>query len=75
MVVEGEAEHVVDMEILRRVADAFPAKYGDDWTFTAEDGHFRHPSGEHFAEVFVVRPATAFGYGRGDTFSQTRWRF
>ena len=41
----------------------------------AEDGHFRHPGGEHFAEVFAVRPETALGFARGETFSQTRWRF
>ena len=25
--------------------------------------------------VFRVEPSTAFGFGKGETFSQTRWRF
>ena len=76
IVVEGQAEHVQDMQLLRRVADAFPPKYGDQWAFVPENGRFRHADRTSFAEVFVVRPTTAFGFGKGDdTFSQTRWRF
>jgi hypothetical protein len=76
IVVEGDALHVSDMDVLQRVAEAFPRKYGDEWRFTAEDGHFRHPRETGFAEVFEVRPKVAFGFGKGeDTFSQTRWRF
>ena len=27
------------------------------------------------ALVFEVRPVKAFGFGKGDSFSQTRWQF
>jgi hypothetical protein len=73
VVVEGEAVNVTDDDALRRIADAYVAKYGEDWRFAVRDGAFRHDSGD--ALVFRVAPATAFGFGRGETYSQTRWRF
>jgi len=36
------------------------------------DGAFYGEGGR--AEVYEVNP-TAFGFGKGETFSQTRWRF
>jgi hypothetical protein len=72
-VVEGEAVVVSDDAKLRRVADAYVAKYGEGWRLPGSDGVL----------VFEVTPTTAFGFGRGDAkgpppqggFSQTRWRF
>jgi len=37
------------------------------------DGAFEHEGGT--ALVCRVAPSTAFGFGKGDTFSQTRFRF
>jgi nitroimidazol reductase NimA-like FMN-containing flavoprotein (pyridoxamine 5'-phosphate oxidase superfamily) len=73
LVVEGEAAVVTEDAKLRRVADAYVAKYGDGWRLPGLDG----------VVVFEVTPTTAFGFGRGDAkspppgggFSQTRWRF
>jgi general stress protein 26 len=73
VVVEGEALNVTDDAQLRRLADAWVAKYGEEWRFRVRDGAFRHDSGD--ALVFRVAPATAFGFGRGEAYSQTRWRF
>lgn len=73
VVVEGEAANVRDDTELRRIADAYVAKYGEDWRFAVRDGAFRHGSND--ALVFRVVPVTAFGFGRGDAYSQTRWRF
>ena len=73
VVVEGDAKQVRDDARLQRVADAFVAKYGDEWRFTVRDGAFHHQGGE--ALVFEVAPVTAFGFHRGESFSQTRWRF
>jgi len=73
VVVEGTAERVGDEALLQRVADAYLAKYGGDFTFTVEDGAFRHEAGT--AQVFEVAPTTAFAFGKGDAFSQTRYRF
>jgi hypothetical protein len=39
------------------------------------DGAFHHQQGEGRALVFEVAPVTAFGFGKGNEFSQTRWRF
>jgi general stress protein 26 len=73
IVIEGVATHVSDAELLRRVADAYVAKYGLDWEFTPRDGLFHHDDGDP-ALVYAITPVTGFGFGRGG-FSQTRWRF
>jgi hypothetical protein len=72
VVVEGEAVNIRDEEQLRRVADAYVAKYGSDWRFDVADGAFSHEGG--VALVFEVAPVKAFGFGKG-AFSQTRWTF
>jgi len=76
LVVEGEARIVEDSAELGGVADTFESKYGD---------HFTAPDGTWFGLgdamrggdvlVFRVEPSTAFGFGKGETFSQTRWKF
>jgi hypothetical protein len=76
LVLEGTAETVDDGAELRRVADAYELKYG---------AHFEAPHGTwsglgdaiRRAEIPVYRvaPATVFGFGKGETYSQTRWLF
>ena len=61
---------------LRSVAGTFEAKYGAH--FTAPDGTWSGLGdairrGE--ALVFRVAPSTAFGFGKGTPYSQTRWGF
>jgi len=73
LVVEGDAVQVRDDARLQRIADAYESKYGSDWHFDVRDGAFHH-SGGH-ALVYEVAPSTAFGFGKGDVYSQTRWRF
>ena len=52
-----------------------------DWRFTVRDGAFYHDSealrgtDTGAALVYKVTPTTAFGFGKGASFSQTRWRF
>lgn len=81
VVVEGEAVRVTDDGRLRRVADAYLSKYGDDWRFAVRDGAFYHEPGTLRendpgpAWVYEVAPEKVFGFGRGEAFSQTRWRF
>ncbi|MGI8856481.1 MAG: pyridoxamine 5'-phosphate oxidase family protein [Thermomicrobiales bacterium] len=75
-VVEGEAAKVSDKAELRGIADTFESKYG---------AHFTAPEGTWFglgdairgSDVLMYRvaPATAFGFGKGASFSQTRWHF
>jgi nitroimidazol reductase NimA-like FMN-containing flavoprotein (pyridoxamine 5'-phosphate oxidase superfamily) len=77
IVVEGDAMVVRDDVKMRRVADAYVAKYGEGWRF---------PVDEVSILVFEVTPAKAFGFGRGELlaggpwsagarYNQTRWRF
>jgi Pyridoxamine 5'-phosphate oxidase len=73
VVVEGDAVRVSDETRLGRLADAYEAKYGSDWKFTVRDGAFQGGGGR--ALVFEVAPVTAFGFAKGEEFSQTRFRF
>jgi len=71
LVIEGDAVQVTDEPRLQRLADQYAAKY--DWHFTVRDGAFHGDGGR--ALVFEVAPKTVFGFGKGEPFSQTRWRF
>jgi hypothetical protein len=76
VVVEGEAVRVRDEALLQRIADAYVAKYGEAWRFEVRDGAFFHShNAGGVALVFAVAPVTAFGFGKDEPFSQTRWRF
>lgn len=76
LVVEGEATAVREEAELRAVAGIFESKYG---------AHFTAPEGTWFGLgdairdgkglVYSVAPTTVFGFGKGEQFSQTRWRF
>ncbi|WP_030174942.1 pyridoxamine 5'-phosphate oxidase family protein [Spirillospora albida] len=72
IVVEGRAARVRDEERLRRLAAAHVEKYGEDWSYSVQDGDFVHEG--HVARVYEIVPATVFGFGKGG-FSQTRYRF
>jgi hypothetical protein len=76
VVVEGDAAKVSDPTELGGVAATYESKYGS---------HFTAPEGTWFGlgdairrgEVLLYRvaPATAFGFGKGTSYSQTRWSF
>jgi nitroimidazol reductase NimA-like FMN-containing flavoprotein (pyridoxamine 5'-phosphate oxidase superfamily) len=74
LVVEGDAVRVSDDATLQRVADTYDSKYGPPFHFTVRDGGFLNDEGGA-ALVYEVSPMTAFGFGKGESFSQTRWRF
>lgn len=76
LVVEGAAAEVRDGAEFRSIADTYESKYGRH--VTAPDGTwFGLGDGIRGGEVLVYRvvPSTAFGFGKGRQFSQTRWRF
>ncbi|HEX6710547.1 MAG TPA: pyridoxamine 5'-phosphate oxidase family protein [Rubrobacter sp.] len=73
LVVEGGAAVVGDEARLRRVADRYASKYGPPFQFTVRDGAFHGEGG--VAEVYELTPVKAFGFGKGESFSQTRWSF
>ncbi|MEU6612198.1 pyridoxamine 5'-phosphate oxidase family protein [Streptomyces parvus] len=74
LVVEGRADRVTDGERLAALAREWEAKYGADWHFDVEGGSFVQAEAGH-AHVFAVHPRTAFGFGKGEPYSQTRYRF
>jgi len=71
LVVEGAAVQISDEGKLQRVAAIYASKY--DWQYKVRDGAFYGEGGR--AEVYEVTPITAFGFGKGELSSQTRWRF
>jgi hypothetical protein len=75
VVLEGEAVELTDVDRLNRLADAFRTKYDDWFGFRVADGRFTSEGGIGKSLVFDVRARKAFGFTKGDTFSQTRWRF
>jgi hypothetical protein len=72
IVIEGDALPTTDESKLRRLADRYKQKFG--WTFTVRDGVLVNDQ-DGPTVVYEVRPQKAFGFGRGETFTQTRWRF
>ena len=76
LVIEGTADGVSDPAELGRVANTYESKYGPH--FVAPEGTW---SGLGDAirraevQVYRVAPETGFGFGKGGTYSQTRWSF
>jgi general stress protein 26 len=72
IVLHGQAVVVRDRSLLQQVADAFLAKYGEDWAFeVGDDGTFR---GHGVSLVYQLAPVQALGFRKGE-FSHTRWDF
>src|SRR5690349_15576895 len=71
VVVEGDAVIVADQAVLNAVAAQYASKY--KWHYDVRDGAFYGEGGR--AEVYRVTPSTGYAFGKGDTFSQTRYRF
>jgi hypothetical protein len=75
VILEGEAVDVTDPDRLSRLVDAYRDKYDDWFGFRLVDGQFTAPGAIGPVLVYDVRARKAFGFAKGDTFSQTRWRF
>lgn len=75
IVVEGEAVLVTDGAKLQRLADAYVAKYDQLFVFHVRDGALWIEGSEDPGLAYEIRPTKAFGFGKGETFSQTRWLF
>jgi len=82
VVVEGSAVRVTDESLLERLAMMWESKL--DWPFEVADGAFRHRTAESpgaeseprgTAYVFAVTPTKVLAFGKGEPFSQTRYRF
>jgi general stress protein 26 len=73
VVVEGTATRVTDTELLGQLAAIWKSKL--DWDFDVADGAFRDPDGRATALVFGVTPTKVLSFGKGEPYSQTRYRF
>jgi general stress protein 26 len=76
LVLEGTAEKTTDLTELGWVAGTFESKYGahfdaPDGTWSGLGDAIRRAE----ALVYRVAPVTVFGFGKGESFSQTRWGF
>jgi hypothetical protein len=76
IVIEGEALPVTDPARLRHFVDAIAQKYDDFFGLRMVDGHLQGGAGATDVPLaFEVRATKAFGFAKGDSFGQTRWRF
>jgi hypothetical protein len=75
IVIEGEAVRITDEARLRRLAEAYLPKYGRTFVFDVRDGALWIEGSKDPGLAFEVRATKAFGFGKGESFSQTRWRF
>lgn len=73
IVLEGNAERVVEEARLLELAQAIETKYGAEWRFEVRDSAFHHEGGE--AWVYEVPPNKVLGFEKGDPPGQTRWQF
>jgi Pyridoxamine 5'-phosphate oxidase len=74
IVLEGDVTRITDEALLKRIATAYEAKYGSVWHWDVRDSTFHGTEG-NVALVFAVTLTKAFGFGKGEIASQTRWRF
>ena len=74
VVIEGAAVRVINQGQLALAADAIAAKYGPDWRFDVQTDTLVGRQG-NVAFLFRVQPVKVLGFGKGDPFSQTTWRF
>ena len=72
VIVEGVAARVTGQPRLEQLAAMWRSRL--DWPFHALDGVFRDPDGSR-AIVFGVTPTKVLAFGKGEPYSQTRYRF
>ena len=69
--VDGVATIEVDHELLTMLAARYEEKYG--WRFTVRDGKLIGDQ-QNVAIVYRIDIKSVYGFGRGEVFTQTRWR-
>jgi hypothetical protein len=75
VVVEGIAEPVHDEPTLRAAAAAYHDRYDKLFEYTVDPEARRLMDGDDPVLLYRLRPVKAFGFRKGDEFSQTRWVF
>jgi hypothetical protein len=71
LVVEGTAVRVIDEAALRRPADEWVHKYGEDWRCEVVDGAFVHANDSLRGDD--PGSAHVFAFDKGEPYSQTRF--
>jgi hypothetical protein len=73
VVVEGTTVRVTDPGPLQAIADAYVAKYGEDWRFEVEGDGFKSDEGGP-AAVFRIEPTKVLAFAKAPH-AQTTFRF
>ncbi|PFX01169.1 hypothetical protein CJ469_03982 [Nocardia farcinica] len=73
VVVEGTAVRVTDRTRLETLAQLWKTKL--DWDFEATDRGFREVHGSGEAVVFALTPVKVLAFAKGESYSQTAYRF
>ena len=75
IVLEGEATLLTDPDRLVRLVEAFATKYDDLFGFRLVDGRIHSVDSPGDPLPLAVAPRQAFGFDKGSSAGQTRWRF
>lgn len=73
VVIEAIAERVTETAALEAIAAAYVDRYGDFFRFGVDGDHLTSSEGGPAIALRIV-PRTVFAFGKGDAFSQTRFR-
>jgi general stress protein 26 len=73
VVMEATAERVTDTPALRAIATAYVERYGEVFRFGVDGDHLTSNEGGP-AIALRIEPRTVFAFGKGEAFSQTRFR-
>jgi general stress protein 26 len=73
--VEGVTRPVTDQAVLAKVAELYAERWDGRWRLEARDGRLVDVDTGGSSLLFEVKPAKAFGFAKGDPFSQTTYRF
>ncbi|MGX6607223.1 pyridoxamine 5'-phosphate oxidase family protein [Micromonosporaceae bacterium Da 78-11] len=72
VVVEGSVRRIRDQGTLRHLAELWKSRL--DWDFQVGVDDF-HDGGGHHGLVFAVAPDKILAFGKGEPYTQTRFRF
>jgi general stress protein 26 len=76
VMVEGHAIPVTDEDVLRRLAEAWAAKWDGRWQLAVRDGCFHNLNAHDWpSHAFSVTPVRAYAHAKGDPFGATTYRF
>jgi nitroimidazol reductase NimA-like FMN-containing flavoprotein (pyridoxamine 5'-phosphate oxidase superfamily) len=76
VVVEGDAIQVASHDTLKRLAQAWAAKWDGRWQLEVSGGGFRNRSAQGWSsQVFSVTPVKIYAHAKGEPFGATTHKF